>query len=73
MPKRARKDSKSTEAAPGTAGAAPPLPRRDDNQLAFETLQRILRQSEPGNHPLALALTRLGSLKPGRGTTGDPQ
>jgi hypothetical protein len=73
MPKPRRKISKSTKASAGDRTAAPPLPRRDANQMAFETLQRILRHSEPGDHPLVLALTRLGSLRPGRGTAGDAQ
>jgi hypothetical protein len=59
MPNRSRKTSK-----PAKRSARP---KRDENQMAFDTLQQIMRQSEgTGKNPLAVALGRMGGLKGGR-------
>lgn len=55
MPKRSRKSTKPTK------------PKRDENQVAFDTLRQIIEQSEgSGKNPLAVALGRLGGLKGGK-------
>ena len=55
MPKRSRKTPKKT-------------PARDANQAAFDTIQRIIAQTEgmDGKDPLAVLLGRRGGLKGGR-------
>ena len=58
MPKRSRKTTKPKRK---------PQPKRDENQMAFDTLQQIIQQSEgSGKNPLAVALGRLGGLKGGK-------
>lgn len=55
MPNRSRKNTKPAE------------PKRDENQMAFDALQQIIKQTEgTGKNPLAVALGRLGGLKGGR-------
>ena len=73
MQKQTRKNTRSTKASLENGTADHPLPRRDDNQRAFDTLRSILKRSEPATNPLALALSRLAALKPGRGRSGDAQ
>jgi hypothetical protein len=53
MPKRSRK--------------VQPKPKRDENQQAFDMVQRIIAQTSAagGKNPLAVALGRLGGLKGG--------
>lgn len=59
MPKRSRKTGK-----PAKPNARQ---KRDENQIAFDTLQRIIQETEgTGKNPLAVALGRLGGLKGGR-------
>lgn len=59
MPKRSRKTGKPTKPKA--------QPKRDENQMAFDTLQQIIQQSEgTGKNPLAVALGRLGGLKGGK-------
>jgi len=61
MPKRSR-TAKRTKPAKRKA-----QPKRDENQMAFDVLQQIIRQSEgTGKNPMAVALGRLGGLKGGR-------
>jgi hypothetical protein len=54
MPKRSRKVQKDAE--------------RDENQAAFDTVQKLLALAErtEGKNPLAVALGRLGGLKGGK-------
>lgn len=58
MPKRSRTARKPAKQKP--------QPKRDENQMAFDTLQQIIRETEgTGKNPLAVALGRLGGLKGG--------
>lgn len=58
MPKRSRKTTK-----PGTRK---PQPKRDENQMAYDTLQQLIEKGESeGKNPMAVALGRLGGLKGG--------
>ncbi len=56
MPKRSRKVQKKTE------------PARDENQSAFDAVQRLIAMTEgtDGKDPLAVALGRRGGLKGGK-------
>ena len=63
MPNRSRK----TKPEPAAKRTAKPQQKRDENQMAFDTLQQIIQQSEgTGKNPLAVALGRLGGLKGGK-------
>jgi hypothetical protein len=63
MPNRSRK----TKPEPAAKRTAKPQQKRDENQMAFDTLQQIMKQTEgTGKNPLAVALGRLGGLKGGR-------
>ena len=62
MPKRSRKITKRESAKRKRAES-----KRDENQMAFDTLQQVIQQTEgTGKNPLAVALGRLGGLKGGR-------
>lgn len=55
MPKRSRTKPKKR------------VPARDENQAAFDAVQRIMDMTEEGGkNPLAVALGRLGGLKGGK-------
>ncbi len=63
MPNRSRK----TKPEPAAKRTAKPQQKRDENQMAFDTLQQIMKQTEgTGKNPLAVALGRLGGLKGGK-------
>jgi hypothetical protein len=66
MPKRSR----TVKAAKSAAKKRTSNSRRhehDENQIAFDALQQIIKQTEgTGKNPLAVALGRLGGLKGGR-------
>ena len=63
MPKRSRKAAKLKPQNPIDA-----LPRRDENQNAFDVLQELIKRTEgaDGKDPLAVLLGRRGGLKGGR-------
>jgi hypothetical protein len=63
MPKRSRKLKSATK--PKTLSDY--LPRRDENQAAFDMVQQIIARTEAtdGKDPLAVALGRRGGLKGG--------
>jgi hypothetical protein len=62
MPKRSRK------VQPKAKKLSDYLPRRDENQAAFDVLQQIISRTEGTGqkNPLAVALGRLGGLKGGK-------
>jgi hypothetical protein len=61
MPKRSRK-----KAIPRKPTTKTRQPKRDENQMAFDALQKVIQQTEgTGKNPLAVALGRLGGLKGG--------
>lgn len=60
MPKRSRKNAKPAKQKKAE-------PKRDENQMAHDLLQQIIKQSDgTDKNPLAVALGRMGGLKGGR-------